>query len=86
MLPLVPPYVCIRSRSCHQFVQCPSYHTTTTTNSNQAAAEVVAQLKEAGGKKKKKADGNAAIYGMAAALPAGPVNDMLRTYMDVVLS
>lgn len=44
---------------------------------------MVAELK-AGGKKKK--DGNAAIYGMAATLPAGPVNDMLRTYMDVVLS
>lgn len=33
-----------------------------------------------------KKEGNAAIYGMAATLPAGPVNDMLRTYMDVVLS
>jgi sphinganine-1-phosphate aldolase len=57
---------------------------------NQAAAEVVAKEQEAEGSKKKKnkkkADGNAAIYGMAATLPAGPVNDMLRTYMDVVLS
>lgn len=41
-------------------------------------------MKEAGGKRKK--DGNAAIYGMAETLPAGPVNDMLCTYMDVVLS
>ena len=35
--------------------------------------------------KKRKTRGNAAIYGMASALPAGPVNEMLRTYTDVVL-
>jgi len=35
--------------------------------------------------KKRKAKGNAAIYGMASSLPAGPVNEMLRTYTDVVL-
>lgn len=50
----------------------------------QAAAEVLAEVQKGG--KQKKADGNAAIYGMASTLPAGPVNDMLRTYMDVVLS
>ena len=43
-------------------------------------------MKAAGGMKKKKKDGNAAIYGMAETLPAGPVNGMLCTYMDVVLS
>lgn len=39
-----------------------------------------------GTQKKKKEDGNAAIYGMAATLPAGPVKDMLKTYLDVVMS
>lgn len=29
--------------------------------------------------------GNAAIYGMTASLPAGPVNEMLKIYNDVVL-
>lgn len=35
-----------------------------------------------GGKKK---TGNAAIYGMASSLPAGPIKMMLCTYTDVVL-
>jgi hypothetical protein len=34
---------------------------------------------------KRKSTGNAAVYGMASSLPAGPVNEMLRTYTDVVL-
>eukprot|EP00952_Eustigmatos_sp_NYUAD-ZCMA_P009823 40509-Eustigmatos_ZCMA.PRE.1 len=34
---------------------------------------------------RKKQEGNAAIYGMASTLPAGPINEMLRTYTDVVL-
>ena len=38
-----------------------------------------------GAEKKKKSGGNAAIYGMAATLPAGPIDEMLRTYTDVVL-
>lgn len=29
--------------------------------------------------------GNAAIYGMTSALPAGPVNELLKVYNDVVL-
>lgn len=33
-----------------------------------------------------KATGNAAIYGMAASLPPGPVNELLRVYNDVLLT
>lgn len=33
----------------------------------------------------KKSSGNAAIYGMASSLPAGPIKMMLCTYTDVVL-
>lgn len=29
--------------------------------------------------------GNAAIYGLTSALPAGPVNELLKVYNDVVL-
>jgi len=32
-----------------------------------------------------KKSGTAAIYGMTSSLPAGPVNDMLKIYNDVVL-
>jgi len=46
-------------------------------------AEVVAERAKEGGKAKKK--GNAAIYGMAATLPTGPMNEMLKTYTDCVL-
>ncbi len=53
----------------------------------EAAAAVLAEVKEeeGRGKKKKNAAGNAAIYGMAATLPAGPINEMLKTYTDCVL-
>ena len=34
----------------------------------------------------KKTDGSAAIYGMAGSMPAGPVNELLKVYNDVVLS
>lgn len=34
----------------------------------------------------KKTDGTAAIYGMAGSMPAGPVNELLKVYNDVVLS
>ena len=44
--------------------------------------DVRRQLQASGGKKQ---EGNAAIYGMASTLPAGPINEMLRTYTDVVL-
>jgi sphinganine-1-phosphate aldolase len=33
-----------------------------------------------------KPTGNAAIYGMAASLPSGPVNELLRLYHDVLLT
>lgn len=33
-----------------------------------------------------KPTGNAAIYGMAASLPPGPVNELLRLYHDVLLT
>ena len=39
---------------------------------------------KAQGKHRKKCD-NAAIYGMASTLPPGPINEMLKTYTDVVL-
>ena len=32
-----------------------------------------------------KKEGKAAVYGMASALPAGPVNELLKVYNDVVL-
>ena len=32
-----------------------------------------------------KVEGKAAIYGMASALPSGPVNELLKAYNDVVL-
>lgn len=35
--------------------------------------------------KKEEEGGNAAIYGMTSALPPGPVNELLKTYNDVVL-
>ena len=34
---------------------------------------------------KKSAGGSAPIYGMTAALPKGPINQMLCSYVDVVL-
>jgi len=49
----------------------------------EAAAAVLTEVKEGKGKK---AAGNAAIYGMAATLPAGPINEMLKTYTDCVLT
>jgi len=33
-----------------------------------------------------KATGNAAIYGMAASLPPGPINELLKAYNDVMLT
>lgn len=35
---------------------------------------------------KSKSGGSAAVYGMAGSLPAGPVNEILKCYMDVTLS
>lgn len=35
--------------------------------------------------KPRKSSGNAAIYGMTTSLPGGPINEMLKTYTDVVL-
>ena len=32
-----------------------------------------------------KKEGKAAIYGMASSLPAGPLNELLKVYNDVVL-
>ena len=32
-----------------------------------------------------KKEGKAAVYGMASSLPAGPVNELLKVYNDVVL-
>jgi len=52
-------------------------------SAGEVMAEVVAERAKEGGKAKKK--GNAAIYGMAATLPAGPMNEMLKTYTDCVL-
>lgn len=43
----------------------------------QCTAEVMADPDAVGGK--------AAIYGLTASLPAGPVNEMLKVYNDVVL-
>lgn len=48
----------------------------------QAVASVRESMAKDGGKKK---TGNAAIYGMASSLPAGPIKMMLCTYTDVVL-
>ena len=42
-------------------------------------------LVQAGGKSGKEEGGNAPIYGMTASLPKGPVNQMLQSYIDVVL-
>jgi hypothetical protein len=32
-----------------------------------------------------KKEGKAAIYGMASSMPAGPINEILKVYNDVVL-
>jgi sphinganine-1-phosphate aldolase len=48
-------------------------------------SNVVASIKVEDGPTKK-TDGTAAIYGMAGSMPAGPVNELLKVYNDVVLS
>jgi len=45
----------------------------------------VAQVKESGGSGEGGGGGTAAIYGMTAALPPGPVNELLKVYNDVIL-
>lgn len=49
-----------------------------------AAAAAAEAAHSTGAQGKKKEEGNAAIYGMASSLPPGPVNDLLRTYNDVI--
>jgi len=39
-----------------------------------------------GGTKKADGGGSAAIYGMAGSMPAGPVNELLKAYMDITMS
>lgn len=52
----------------------------------EAAGEALEEIREGKTEKDKGSiKGNAAIYGMAATLPAGPVNEMLGTYTDCVL-
>ena len=49
-----------------------------------AASTAATQAALAKGGKRRKDEGNAAIYGMTSSLPPGPVNDLLRTYNDVI--
>ncbi len=51
----------------------------------EAAAAASAAAATTGGQKAPKEEGSAPVYGMASALPAGPVKSVLNAYLDIVL-
>ena len=48
--------------------------------------QVVSELAVQGLNNKSEEGGTAAIYGMAGSMPAGPVNEILKAYLDVTLA
>mmetsp|Transcript_17876 Transcript_17876/g.23835 ORF Transcript_17876/g.23835 Transcript_17876/m.23835 type:complete len:108 (+) Transcript_17876:349-672(+) len=67
-------------------------HLCVTLKTVSFASEFVKELRECVEEVQKKGDGggkkggNAALYGMAGSLPAGPLDDMCKCYLDVILS
>jgi len=67
-------------------------HLCVTLKTVSFASEFVEELRECVEEVQKKGDGggkkggNAALYGMAGSLPAGPLDDLSKCYLDVILS